>query len=89
VHQVDPAGDRLDPVGRVGEVDAGRVGVAGIQAEAQVRVLVAGPAVTCPPCTIRPLAPTEAAALRCWPSSFLLGILIRLLLVATLITYGA
>src|SRR5580765_146097 len=36
VHQVDPAGDGLDPVGRVGEVDAGRVGVAGVQAEAQV-----------------------------------------------------
>jgi hypothetical protein len=36
VHQVDPAGDGLDPVGRVGEVDAGRVGVAGVQAEAEV-----------------------------------------------------
>jgi hypothetical protein len=47
------------------------------------------PAVTCPPCTIRPLAPIDAAALS-WPSSsFLLGILIRLLLVATLMTYGA
>ena len=49
----------------------------------------ATPAVTCPPCTIRPLAPTDAAALSCWSSSFLLGILIRLLLVATLMTYGA
>src|SRR5580692_10558314 len=33
VHQVDPAGDRLDPVDHVGQVDAGRVGVAGVQAE--------------------------------------------------------
>src|SRR5437764_9511928 len=40
VHQVDPAGDGLDPVGRVGEVDAGRVGVAGVQAEAQVGAIV-------------------------------------------------
>ena len=47
------------------------------------------PAVTYPPCTIRPLAPTDAAALSCWSSSFLLGILIRLLPVATLMTYGA
>jgi hypothetical protein len=31
----------------------------------------------------------DAAALSCWPSSFLLGLLIRLLLVATLMTYGA
>ena len=49
----------------------------------------ATPPVTCPPCTIRPLAPTDAAALSCWSRIFLLGILIRLLLVATLMTYGA
>ena len=42
VHQVDPAGDRLDPVHRVGEVDAGRVGVAGVQAEAHVRGVIGG-----------------------------------------------
>src|ERR1019366_8691895 len=36
VHQVDPAGDRLDPVYRVGQFDAGRVGVAGVQAEPEV-----------------------------------------------------
>ena len=47
------------------------------------------PAVTCPPCTISPLAPIDAAALSCWSSSFRLGILIRLLAVATLMTYGA
>jgi hypothetical protein len=47
------------------------------------------PAVTCPPCTISPLAPTEAAALSCCSSSFREGILMRLLAVATLITYGA
>ena len=34
-------------------------------------------------------APIDAAALSCWSSSFRLGILIRLLLVATLMTYGA
>ena len=39
VHQVDPAGDGLDPVGRVGEVDAGRIGVAGVQAEPEVRAV--------------------------------------------------
>jgi hypothetical protein len=33
VHQVDPAGDRLHLVNRVGQVDAGGVRVAGIQAE--------------------------------------------------------
>src|SRR5580700_11366529 len=42
VHQVDPAGDRLDPVDRVGEVDAGRVGVAGVQAEAHARGVIGG-----------------------------------------------
>jgi uncharacterized membrane protein len=44
------------------------------------------PAVTCPPCTISAFAPIDAAALSCWSSSFLDGILIRLLEVATLIT---
>ncbi len=43
-------------------------------------------AVTCPPCTISPLAPIDAAALSCPSSSFLDGILMRLLVVATLIT---
>src|ERR1700761_5606706 len=33
VHQVDPAGDRLDPVRCVGQVDARRVRVTGVQAE--------------------------------------------------------
>ena len=33
MHQVDPAGDRLDPVDRLGEIDTRRVGVAGVQAE--------------------------------------------------------
>ena len=47
------------------------------------------PALTCPPCTIRPFAPTDAAALSCCSSSLRDGILIRLLVVATLITYGA
>ncbi len=46
-------------------------------------------AVTCPPCTIRPFAPIEAAALSCWSSSLRLGMRMRLLAVATLITYGA
>ncbi len=47
------------------------------------------PEVTCPPCTISAFAPIEAAALS-WPSSSLReGILMRLLVVATLITYGA
>jgi len=44
------------------------------------------PAVTCPPCTISPFAPTAAAALSCCSSSLREGILIRLLAVATLIT---
>jgi uncharacterized membrane protein len=44
------------------------------------------PEVTCPPCTISAFAPMDAAALSCWSSSFLDGILIRLLEVATLIT---
>jgi hypothetical protein len=47
------------------------------------------PAVTYPPCTISPFAPTDAAALSCCSSSLRDGILIRLLAVATLITYGA
>jgi hypothetical protein len=47
------------------------------------------PAVTWPPCTISPLAPIDAAALSCWSSTFRLGIRIRLLLVATLMMYGA
>ena len=42
------------------------------------------PAVTCPPCTTRPLAPIAAAASRCWLSSLRLGIRIRLFAVATL-----
>jgi len=47
------------------------------------------PDVTCPPCTISAFAPIDAAALS-WPSSsFLDGMRIRLLVVATLITYGA
>ena len=47
---------------------------------------VAGSSVlpTWPPCTIRPLAPISAAALRCCWSSLRLGIRIRLLVVATL-----
>src|SRR6185437_5172594 len=137
VHQVDPAGDRLHPVDRVGQLDAGRVGVAGVQAEADLAVSAvrgradifpepgeraiaplppavfsmsigsgrsicsialtqfATPAagsvspVTCPPCTISPLAPIAAAAFSCWSSSFRLGMRIRLLVDATLITYGA
>ena len=47
------------------------------------------PPVTCPPCTMRPLAPIDAAAFSCWSSNFLLGMRIRLLVDATLITYGA
>ena len=47
------------------------------------------PALTCPPCTISPFAPIEAAALSCCSSSLRDGILILLLVVATLITYGA
>ena len=46
------------------------------------------PAVTWPPCTIRPFAPTAAAACNCWASSFRLGIRILLLGEATLIPYG-
>src|SRR5580658_5785193 len=42
VHQVDPAGDRLDPVDGVGEVDASRVGVAGVQAEPDVLAVPGG-----------------------------------------------
>ena len=140
VDQVDPAGDRLDPVDQAEQVLAAGVGVAGVQAEADLvvaervpepgqRVEPAGagvvaaggvldqdrqrrsrrtsaayakvlrqlskptarssPALTWPPCTIRPLAPTAAAAVA-WPSSSLrLGMRIRLLSVATLMTYGA
>jgi uncharacterized membrane protein len=44
------------------------------------------PALTCPPCTISARAPIDAAACSCWSSSFLDGILMRLLVVATLIT---
>ena len=42
MHQVDPAGDRLHPVDGVGQVDAGRVGVAGIQAEAHLAATLGG-----------------------------------------------
>jgi hypothetical protein len=41
---------------------------------------------TCPPCTISAFASIDAAAFSCWSSSFLDGILIRLLEVATFIT---
>ena len=44
------------------------------------------PAVTCPPWTISALAPMDAAAVSCCSRSLRLGILIRLLAVATLIT---
>ncbi len=44
------------------------------------------PEVTCPPCTISPFAATDAAARSCWSSSLREGILMRLLVVATLIT---
>ena len=47
------------------------------------------PFVTWPPCTISPLAPIDAAASSCWDRIFRLGIRIRLLVVATLTTYGA
>jgi hypothetical protein len=36
VHQVNPAGDRLDPVHHVRQVDARRIGVAGVQAESDL-----------------------------------------------------
>ena len=39
VHQVDPAGDRLDPVDGRAEVDAAGPGVAGVEAEADVDTL--------------------------------------------------
>ena len=58
VHQVDPAGDRLDLVRRVGQVDAGRVGVAGIQAETQVRVVTGRVADRVPE---RPIASSDLA----------------------------
>ena len=48
VHQVDPAGDRLHPVDRVGQVDAGRVGVAGVQAEADLAAALGGRAHSVP-----------------------------------------
>ena len=141
VDQVDPAGDRLDPVDDAEQLLAARVRVAGVQAEADLvvadrvpqpgeRVEAAGrrrcrrrrcsrsgpaaakppasaayakvlrqlskptarssPSSTCPPCTISPLAPTSAAAASAWPSSSLrLGMRMRLLRVATLMTYGA
>jgi hypothetical protein len=37
VHQVDPAGDRLDPVDEPGQLLAARVGVAGVEAEPDAR----------------------------------------------------
>ena len=40
MHQVDPAGDGLDPVDRVGQVDARRVRVAGVEAEADLAAAV-------------------------------------------------
>ena len=42
VHQVDPAGDRLHPVDGVREVDAGRVGVAGVEAEPDLAAVGGG-----------------------------------------------
>ena len=119
VHQVDAAGDRLDPVDDVEQVLAAGVGVAGVEAEADAevadrvpqpgerveppgaRVVAArgvldqdrqreaalsaacakalrqlskptagsSPLLTWPPCTIRPLAPTAAAASACWPAA--------------------
>ena len=42
VHQVDPAGDRLDPVDRLGEIDTRRVGVAGVQAEPDLAAVRSG-----------------------------------------------
>ena len=36
MHQVDPAGDRLDPVDDGGQVLAGGEGVAGVEAEADL-----------------------------------------------------
>jgi hypothetical protein len=44
------------------------------------------PEVTWPPWTISAFAPIDAAAFSCWSSSLRLGIRIRLLVVATLIT---
>jgi len=38
---------------------------------------------------MRALAPIDAAASSCWVSSLRLGIRMRLLVVATLMTYGA
>ena len=46
-------------------------------------------ALTCPPCTISPLAPISAAASTCCWRSLRDGIRIRLLVVATLTMYGA
>jgi hypothetical protein len=40
MYEVDPAGDRLDAVHRVGQVDASRVRVASVQAEADLAVAV-------------------------------------------------
>src|SRR5260370_27469934 len=42
MHQVDPAGDRLDPVDYPGEVLACGVSVAGIQAEADLAAALGG-----------------------------------------------
>ena len=42
VHEVDPAGDGLDPVDYFGEVDARRVGVAGVQAEPDLAAVRGG-----------------------------------------------
>ena len=44
---------------------------------------------TCPPCTIRPLAPIFAAASSCWAGILRLGMRMRLFDVATLTMYGA
>lgn len=43
MHQVDTAGDRLDLVHHVGQVQPGRVGVAGIEAEAHLAASAVGP----------------------------------------------
>src|SRR5262249_36187508 len=43
VHQVDPPGDRLHPVDHAGELVAARVGMAGVQAEADLPGALAVP----------------------------------------------
>lgn len=45
-------------------------------------------AVTCPPCTTRPFAPTDAAALSCCLMMVLLGCRMRLLVLARFTGYG-